>query len=652
MTRTTLRLSLCPLLISMVACGPMVPEADGPSSLSESSEALATESTGPATILFTDNNYVLCVEAGTRKLTSACTTSGESFRFVTLSSVTDSVAIRAADGRYVSLRGDDRLGLDETMIGGLQTFRRVPAAKGRIALLAPNGRFVAAEGGGGGELVANRSAAGAWESFTEAVVSSVGLRTDVRSFVCAEGGGGQPLVANRSSQGAWETFRSLSFSIGQVAFQATNGQYVAAEGGGGSNLVANRSSAGAWERFQVQNHRYGVSLRTANASYVSAEGGGGGALVANRAEAANWEIFQVSCATGSPCGGRCVNTASDSSNCGACNRTCPDLQFCSNGACVDLQCSANADCPANTVCSSGACRATASCNCAPGQACVNGECRATPNCAEPYCTLDWVVNYGHQKGVALADWDESSMVYGDSGVSLAQARWVRGFVSSLFNYAKARYGAFGPERLYVMLHGPGQGISGGTISSRFDSYSGGRNTLDVAASGWTQTDLNKDMLSHELCHIIEGSGNNIHESPAYTVWGDSKWAEICQYDLYLKTGMTADAQRVHNHFLGQTLNGKYWYRDWFYPNYQQFGGAQYLDAFFKKLARYFPRQMENNNANPIYSRRMNLGEFVHFSSAAAETNLKSRAMKAFGWTAANETEWQNARAAFPMPYGG
>jgi hypothetical protein len=45
---------------------------------------------------------------------------------------------------------------------------------------------------------------------------------------------------------------------------------------------------------------------------------------------------------------------------------------------------------------------------------------------------------------------------------------------------------------------------------------------------------------------------------------------------------------------------------------------------------------------------MNMGEFVHFMSGAAGTNLKARATTAFGWPSNYETEFNNARAQFPQ----
>ncbi len=80
---------------------------------------------------------------------------------------------------------------------------------------------------------------------------SVALQVANGQYVSAEGGGGGEEVANRNSIFAWETFRLIDRGNGNVALQAANGQYVCAEGSGGDGVVANRNSIGAWETFKL-----------------------------------------------------------------------------------------------------------------------------------------------------------------------------------------------------------------------------------------------------------------------------------------------------------------------------------------------------------------------------------------------------------------
>lgn len=120
-----------------------------------------------------------------------------------------------------------------------------------IALMADNRKYVAAEEGGGRELVANRDRIGPWESFnvTDLGNNRIALQANNGKYVCAEGGGGGAMVANRDRIGPWETFLVIRVRGRRIALQASNGQYVAAEGGGGRELVANRDRIGPWETF-------------------------------------------------------------------------------------------------------------------------------------------------------------------------------------------------------------------------------------------------------------------------------------------------------------------------------------------------------------------------------------------------------------------
>ncbi|OQV12948.1 hypothetical protein BV898_12785 [Hypsibius exemplaris] len=137
-----------------------------------------------------------------------------------------------------------------------------------------------------------------------------------------------------------------------------------------------------------------------------------------------------------------------------------------------------------------------------------------------------------------------------------------------------------------------------------------------------------DLVTHEIAHLVEWASNRIVESPAFRLWGDSKWAEIFIYDVYRGLGRTADVTRWYNNLVGNSDNyprkspGSFWFRDWFYPIYQAHGQARV-------------RQMAN------------YGEFVHFWSGAAGVALKARFQAAFGWTAAWESEYRQAQRDFP-----
>jgi hypothetical protein len=271
--------------------------------------------------------------------------------------------------------------------------------------------------------------------------------------------------------------------------------------------------------------------------------------------------------------------------------------------------------------------------------------RETP----PASMVDYVGGGGHNsQTMFLVTYNEHVAFYGDQdfiNTNKAQvAVWIDAFVTANWQYIKTNYGHFGANRLYCFMHH--NKFGGGTIASMFDTYANGRLTIDVGASNWAESNFTlHEVFTHEMAHLIEGSSHNVHESPFFQVWGDSKWAEIHIYDLYFRTGL-ADAQRSYNGFANQPTNGVYWLRDWFYPLWRDYGQTQFLYNMFDLLELYFPKKLENNT-NFIYTRRANWGEFFYFLSGAAGVSLKAKATTVFGWPASTEAQWNQAKIDFP-----
>lgn len=134
-----------------------------------------------------------------------------------------------------------------------------------------NGKYVMAWNGGGGDLIASASLAQEWETFAcldfngpylrSGSEEYVALRTNTGHYVCAEGGGGRELVANRSEPLGWETFRLFAHNVPAgniietgaiVSLQAYNGMWVCAENGGTERLNATRPGPGPWEQFYLE----------------------------------------------------------------------------------------------------------------------------------------------------------------------------------------------------------------------------------------------------------------------------------------------------------------------------------------------------------------------------------------------------------------
>ncbi|KAA2238938.1 hypothetical protein F0L74_22245 [Chitinophaga agrisoli] len=242
--------------------------------------------------------------------------------------------------------------------------------------------------------------------------------------------------------------------------------------------------------------------------------------------------------------------------------------------------------------------------------------------------------------------DNDVAVYFDNDVN-SSITWPNTYMGDVWRYTKSVYGSFGADtRLFAIFH-TGK-YSGGHPSTYFDASHDFRNVIDVgsnSSNAWTAgTGNDLDITTHEVAHIVESASKSVHNSPAFNIWGDSKWAEIFIYDVYRGLGRTADATRWYNLMINNTDNfpraGTQWFKNWFYPIYQT-GGSATLNKYFQLLAQYFPKSGQN------YARDLNMGEFVHFWSGAAGRNLKAQATTAFGWTSTYESQFNKARRDFP-----
>jgi hypothetical protein len=255
--------------------------------------------------------------------------------------------------------------------------------------------------------------------------------------------------------------------------------------------------------------------------------------------------------------------------------------------------------------------------------------------------------FEHNQVLNRVYYDNDLAVYYDNNVS-SSVTWPFQYMGDVWRYTKSVYGNYGTEnRLYAIFH-TGR-YSGGHPSTYFDAGHDNRNVTDCGPGPWTNgTGNDLDLTTHEVAHIVEGASKGIHGSPHRPLWGDSKWAEIFNYDVYVGLGRTSDVTRWYNLMINNSDNfpraNSFWFRDWFYPIYANHGGTALLNNYFVLLAQHFPK---NGNS---YARDMNWGEFVHFWSGAANANLKAQATLAFGWPAEWETQFIQAQYQFPFPY--
>ncbi len=255
--------------------------------------------------------------------------------------------------------------------------------------------------------------------------------------------------------------------------------------------------------------------------------------------------------------------------------------------------------------------------------------------------------FDHRQLLRLYHSDDDCAIYLDPDVRQRQVRWLPQYIGDVWRYSKATYGhGFGPDpRIYSIHHAGrhGGGHAGYYVSPVHDYH----NVSDCGLDSWRHSEyLARELPAHEIGHSVESANNGAHGSPAYEIWGDSKWAEFYIYDVYTALDMHRDAKQVHRRFTGNADDfprpGTRWFRDWFYPLWHECGQAAVMARFFRQLAAHFPRAEDGT-----YTRRMNWGEYIHFTSGAAGADLSGQAARAFGWPPDRADQLERAREQFP-----
>ncbi len=255
--------------------------------------------------------------------------------------------------------------------------------------------------------------------------------------------------------------------------------------------------------------------------------------------------------------------------------------------------------------------------------------------------------FEHNQFLERVYYNDDLALYYDKDVDRS-IEWPRTYMTKIWAYVKDVYGDFGPdERLYTILHT--DKYSGGHPSVYMDASHDYKNVVDCGPFSWQRPrpEEGLSVLVHEIGHIVEGATNGIKENPAWEIWKDSKWAEIFIYDVYKGIGEDEFAQQTYDDLMNQYDNfpreNTQWFKDWFYPIYSEHGESAVLNNFYDLLAQHFPKK----NGGKAFARRMNMGEFVHFWSGAAKTDLKPLAENAFGWKDEWESQLQKAKSDFP-----
>jgi hypothetical protein len=269
--------------------------------------------------------------------------------------------------------------------------------------------------------------------------------------------------------------------------------------------------------------------------------------------------------------------------------------------------------------------------------------------AAPTATpLTWQEHwFEHDQLLDLVATDDAVALYYDQDVDRTQATAFLPYVSKLWKYTTTTYGSMGPGRLYAIFHK--DRYLGCHSAGHFSASHDYRNVIDCGLTTYDDPGVFTTILPHVAAVLVESvaDGRDGAPPPADALWQQGKWAELYRYDLYLGTGMQAEADMVYAQWTLDAATDPFpvanthWFRDWSFPLWRDHGKANVMNRFFALLARDFPVQ------GVKYTRDLNWGEFVHFMSGAANADLKPLATAAFGWPDMWEAELQQARVDFP-----
>ncbi|MFZ5897022.1 MAG: fibronectin type III domain-containing protein [Myxococcota bacterium] len=237
--------------------------------------------------------------------------------------------------------------------------------------------------------------------------------------------------------------------------------------------------------------------------------------------------------------------------------------------------------------------------------------------------------------------------------------WLTPVMGAVWKRTTEKYGTLSDPYLYVVGNTPGPGYGGGGAVNQFDPRGSFRNIPWVAADNWGSIDWTSwdnvwkvHALTHELAHVVEAAAVGGYNG-APSVWEDSWWAYIFQYDIYknLPDVFPDVFRRWKDEGLANRGDyGWYWARDWLIPIYEgEFGNIADANKGVNFLAKYFQLQAQHlPTLNGDFAPRpFTLGDYVHFCSGAAGVDLSAKAKLAFTWTPQRDLELARAKADFP-----
>jgi hypothetical protein len=276
---------------------------------------------------------------------------------------------------------------------------------------------------------------------------------------------------------------------------------------------------------------------------------------------------------------------------------------------------------------------------------------STPRAASDPPDATWTEHWDpHDKTLELVGYNSTAALYFDEGVDRAAVAWMLPYVSQAWRYATSTYATAGSTMreglLYVVIHevpGADDPLRGGHAATRYDADHDNRNVIDIGGTDWGTPQ--RELITHEIGHIVENAASGFHLSPAFDVWKDSKWCEFFILDVFTALGVTDELAKVATTF-AETEDDfpgpkSFWFRDFFRPLWKTYGKGAVMARYFKILGENFPRDGERLSGD------LTLGGFIAYLSKAAGADLRPLATTAFGWGDQNEADFARAREEHP-----
>ncbi|KAI9098845.1 hypothetical protein DFS34DRAFT_619141 [Phlyctochytrium arcticum] len=261
------------------------------------------------------------------------------------------------------------------------------------------------------------------------------------------------------------------------------------------------------------------------------------------------------------------------------------------------------------------------------------------------------------------------------------AKWIVPFITNAWRYMKKAYGSCVVPREIFGLAGPNCENFGypkplvallgkaGTNNWQKGYYRfeepggaarpGNRNVIMTTVNDWSNANyLPSNVRQHmvwDMCSAVEFGSQGISDAPFSDTSTDvALWSMLCTYDFYNKTGLVDAAAYEYTllsaryYDLPFGASKMYWFRDGFYPLWVESGNN--MDShvkLYELISLHYSTRRSTNGKYTEYMSQLNIGDLVHFMSAAQGRSLVAMAAPTVFKSAWRPDYYATSRTNFP-----